>query len=193
MRVLILVDVVFFLAYQTHTGDADGVGNETILGCEIGESEINAAIRPSFRLGSGRCIGTMLGQIGIVGCKPLTTMRETTEACRAMWRGGEVTFPGVTVTINHVILDVVHVSGRVPAPNGAIGPKALRETGAVAADRATRGARACITKSCPGEGSDWTGEAQGQCPIRSCIRSVTEDIQAYPTLRAFQCGRPTFG
>jgi D-amino peptidase len=51
-------DAVFFLGYHCRTGDSDGVGNETILGREIieiqmnsqavGESEINAAICGQF-------------------------------------------------------------------------------------------------------------------------------------------------
>jgi D-amino peptidase len=51
-------DAVFFLGYHARTGDSDGVGNETILGREIveiqmngqavGESEINAAVCGQF-------------------------------------------------------------------------------------------------------------------------------------------------
>ena len=43
-----------------------------------------------FLMGFGRCTGTLLGQIGIEDRKPLTTLRETTEACRWLWQGGEV-------------------------------------------------------------------------------------------------------
>jgi 5,10-methylenetetrahydromethanopterin reductase len=85
-----------------------------------------------FLLGFGRCTGTMLGQIGIEDRKPLTTLRETTEACRAMWRGGEVSYQGDVVTIDRVVPDVVPVNGRIPVLYGAIGPKALRQAGAVA-------------------------------------------------------------
>jgi len=85
-----------------------------------------------FHMGIGRCTGTMLGQIGIVDHKPLTTMRETTEACRALWQGGEVSYHGDVVTIDRVVPDVVPVNGRVPVYYGAIGPKALRQAGAVA-------------------------------------------------------------
>lgn len=85
-----------------------------------------------FIMGIGRCTGTLLGQIGIEDRKPLTTMRETTEACRALWRGGEVSYHGETVTIDRVVPDVVPVNGRIPILYGAIGPKALRQAGQVA-------------------------------------------------------------
>ncbi len=85
-----------------------------------------------FHMGIGRCTGTMLGQIGIVDRKPLTTMRETTEACRALWQGGEVSYHGDVVTVDRVVPDVVPVNGHVPVYYGAIGPKALRQAGAVA-------------------------------------------------------------
>ena len=85
-----------------------------------------------FHMGIGRCTGTMLGQIGIIDRKPLITMRETTEACRALWQGGEVSYHGEVVTVDRVVPDVVPVNGRVPVYYGAIGPKALQQAGAIA-------------------------------------------------------------
>jgi alkanesulfonate monooxygenase SsuD/methylene tetrahydromethanopterin reductase-like flavin-dependent oxidoreductase (luciferase family) len=85
-----------------------------------------------FTLGLGRCTGTLLGQIGIVDRMPLTTLRETTEALRALWAGGKVSYEGKTVSIDRVVPDVVPVHGTMPILFGAIGPKALRLAGEVA-------------------------------------------------------------
>ncbi len=85
-----------------------------------------------FLMGFGRCTGTLLGQIGIEDRKPLTTLRETTEACRWLWQGGEVSYQGETVMLDRVVPDVVPVHGRVPIYYGAIGPKALRLAGQIA-------------------------------------------------------------
>lgn len=85
-----------------------------------------------FHLGIGRCTGTLLGQIGIRDHKPLTTMRETTEACRLLWQGGEVSYGGETVRLDRVVPDLTPVRGRIPIYHGVIGPKALRQAGEVA-------------------------------------------------------------
>lgn len=85
-----------------------------------------------FVMGLGRCTGALLGQIGIEDRKPLTTMREYTEACRALWQGGMVSYQGETVTVDRVAPDMVPVNGRVPILYGAIGPKALQLAGKLA-------------------------------------------------------------
>lgn len=85
-----------------------------------------------FLLGIGRCTKSLLGQIGIEDRSPLTMLRETTEALRAYWQGGTVTYMGKVVTIDRVVPDVLPVSGRIPILFGAIGPKALQLAGQVA-------------------------------------------------------------
>jgi alkanesulfonate monooxygenase SsuD/methylene tetrahydromethanopterin reductase-like flavin-dependent oxidoreductase (luciferase family) len=85
--------------------------------------------RGRFLLGIGRCTGPLLGQIGIEDRLPLTTLRETTEALRLLWRGGTVSYHGKTVEIDRVVPDVLPVNGRIPILFGAIGPKALRLAG----------------------------------------------------------------
>jgi 5,10-methylenetetrahydromethanopterin reductase len=85
-----------------------------------------------FRLGLGRCTGPLLHQIGIEDRLPLTTLEETTLACRAYWKGGEVSFHGKTVEIDRVYPDLTPVGGSIPIAFGAIGPKALQKAGAVA-------------------------------------------------------------
>lgn len=85
-----------------------------------------------FQLGLGRCTGTLLGQIGISDRLPLTTLRETTEALRALWAGGAVSYWGKTITIDRVVPDVTPVGGSIPIHFGAIGPKALRLAGEIA-------------------------------------------------------------
>lgn len=85
-----------------------------------------------FVLGIGRCTGALLGQIGIEDRLPLTTLRETTEALRLLWRGGTVSYHGKTVEIDRVVPDVLPAAGRIPILFGAIGPKALRLAGRVA-------------------------------------------------------------
>ncbi|MEA2526009.1 MAG: 5,10-methylenetetrahydromethanopterin reductase [Thermomicrobiales bacterium] len=85
-----------------------------------------------FLLGMGRCTGALLGQIGVVDRLPLTTLQETTEALRLLWRGGTVSYHGKTVEIDRVVPDVLPVDGGVPILFGAIGPKALRLAGRIA-------------------------------------------------------------
>lgn len=85
-----------------------------------------------FTMGLGRCTGSLLGQIGIVDSKPLTTMREYTEACRVLWKGGMQSYHGEVVKVDRVVPDAVPVRGYVPVLYGAIGPKALQLAGRVA-------------------------------------------------------------
>lgn len=83
-------------------------------------------------LGMGRSSGTMLGQIGIQDRKPFATMREYTEAMRAIWRGGEVSYDGTVVQIDRIVPDLVPVRGQVPIVIGAIGPQMLELAGEIA-------------------------------------------------------------
>lgn len=85
-----------------------------------------------FVLGLGRCTGALLGQIGLTDRLPLTTLRETTEALRACWHGGAVSYHGKTATIDRVVPDVLPIGGTIPIVFGAIGPKALQLAGELA-------------------------------------------------------------
>ena len=62
-------------------------------------------------------------------------MKETVEACRLLFRLGEVTYQGDFVNLDGVRIDVVHgdTSARdIPIYIGATGPKMLELTGAIA-------------------------------------------------------------
>ncbi|MEO8323872.1 MAG: LLM class flavin-dependent oxidoreductase, partial [Actinomycetota bacterium] len=86
-------------------------------------------------LGVGAWWDPLAKKVGIDRTKPLKCMRETVEACRALFGLGEVTYHGDFVNLDGVRIDVVHgdTSARdIPIYIGATGPKMLELSGAIA-------------------------------------------------------------
>ena len=119
-----------------------------------------------FRLGLGRCTGALLGQIGIEDRLPMTTLRETAEALRLLWKGGSVSYAGKTITIDRVVPDVLPVNGSIPILYGAIGPQALRQAGAV-------GDGVILTSFAPASYVRWAVEQ-----VRAGARSAGRDPES---------------
>ncbi|MPZ69376.1 MAG: LLM class flavin-dependent oxidoreductase [Actinobacteria bacterium] len=86
-------------------------------------------------LGVGAWWDPLASKVGITRTKPLRCMKETVEACRLLFRLGEVTYQGDFVNLDGVRIDVVHgdTSARdIPIYIGATGPKMLELSGAIA-------------------------------------------------------------
>lgn len=86
-------------------------------------------------LGLGAWWDPLASKVGIARRKPLLCMRETVEACRALFTLEEVTYHGEFVKLDGVRIDVVHgeTSSRdIPIYVGATGPKMLELAGEIA-------------------------------------------------------------
>lgn len=86
-------------------------------------------------LGVGAWWDPLARKVGIDRKKPLKCMRETIEACRALFSLEEVTYHGEFVDLDGVRIDVVHgdASARdIPIYIGATGPKMLELSGEIA-------------------------------------------------------------
>lgn len=86
-------------------------------------------------LGVGAWWDPLARKVGIDRKKPLKCMRETIEACRALFSLEEVTYHGEFVDLDGVRIDVVHgdISARdIPIYIGATGPKMLELSGEIA-------------------------------------------------------------
>jgi len=86
-------------------------------------------------LGLGAWWDPLASKVGIARRRPLTNMRETLEACRALFTLEEVTYHGEFVHLDGARIDVVHgdTSPRpIPIYIGATGPKMLELAGEVA-------------------------------------------------------------
>lgn len=84
-------------------------------------------------LGLGAWWDPLASKVGIQRRRPLACMRETIEACRALFTLEEVTYSGDFVNLDGVRIDVVHgdTSPRnIPIYVGATGPKMLELAGA---------------------------------------------------------------
>jgi 5,10-methylenetetrahydromethanopterin reductase len=86
-------------------------------------------------LGLGAWWDPLARKVGITRRHPLQCMRETIEACRALFTLDEVTYDGDFVSLDGVRIDVVHgdTSARnIPIYIGATGPKMLQLAGEIA-------------------------------------------------------------
>jgi 5,10-methylenetetrahydromethanopterin reductase len=86
-------------------------------------------------LGLGAWWDPLARKVGIDRTSPLVCMRETVEACRALFTLDEVNFDGEFVHLDGVRIDVVHgeTSPRyIPIYVGATGPKMLELAGEIA-------------------------------------------------------------
>ena len=86
-------------------------------------------------LGVGAWWDPLARKVGIDRKKPLKCMRETIEACRALFSLEEVTYHGEFVDLDGARIDVVHgdTSARdIPIYIGATGPKMLELSGEIA-------------------------------------------------------------
>jgi 5,10-methylenetetrahydromethanopterin reductase len=86
-------------------------------------------------LGLGAWWDPLARKVGITRRKPLRCMRETVEACRALFTLQEVSFDGEFVSLDGVRIDVVHgehSARRIPIYIGATGPKMLELAGEIA-------------------------------------------------------------
>ncbi len=86
-------------------------------------------------LGVGAWWDPLAKKVGINRKKPLQCMRETVEACKALFSLEEVTYNGDFVKLDGVRIDVVHgdASARdIPVYIGATGPKMLELSGEIA-------------------------------------------------------------
>ncbi len=86
-------------------------------------------------LGVGAWWDPLARKVGIDRKRPLKCMRETIEACRALFSLEEVTYHGEFVDLDGVRIDVVHgdISARdIPIYIGATGPKMLELSGEIA-------------------------------------------------------------
>ena len=86
-------------------------------------------------LGIGAWWDPLAAQVGIDRRRPLTAMRETVEAVRALLAGDTVTYDGEFVHLDGVELDYVHQERRpkdVPIYIGATGMKMMELTGEIA-------------------------------------------------------------
>jgi 5,10-methylenetetrahydromethanopterin reductase len=86
-------------------------------------------------LGLGAWWDPLASKVGIGRRRPLRCMRETVEACRALFTLEEVTYRGEFVDLDGVRIDVVHgdTGARdIPIYVGATGPKMLELAGEIA-------------------------------------------------------------
>jgi 5,10-methylenetetrahydromethanopterin reductase len=86
-------------------------------------------------LGLGAWWDPLARKVGIKRRRPLQCMRETVEACRALFRLEEVSYGGDFVSLDGVRIDVVHgdTSARnIPIYIGATGPRMLELAGEIA-------------------------------------------------------------
>jgi 5,10-methylenetetrahydromethanopterin reductase len=86
-------------------------------------------------LGLGAWWDPLAAKVGIKRRRPLQCMRETVEACRALFTLDEVSYSGDFVSLDGVRIDVVHgdTSPRsIPIYIGATGPKMLELAGEIA-------------------------------------------------------------
>jgi 5,10-methylenetetrahydromethanopterin reductase len=86
-------------------------------------------------LGLGAWWDPLARKVGIARRRPLLCMRETVEACRALFRLEEVSYDGEFISLDGVRIDVVHgeTSPRnIPIYVGATGPKMLELSGEIA-------------------------------------------------------------
>jgi len=86
-------------------------------------------------LGLGAWWDPLARKVGIARTSPLKCMRETVEACRALFDLQEVSYHGDFVKLDGVRIDVIHgdTSARdIPIYIGATGPKMLELSGAIA-------------------------------------------------------------
>lgn len=86
-------------------------------------------------LGLGAWWDPLARKVGIERRKPLQCMRETVEACRALFSLDEVSYDGEFVRLDGVRIDVVHGDRRardIPIVVGATGPKMLELAGEIA-------------------------------------------------------------
>jgi 5,10-methylenetetrahydromethanopterin reductase len=86
-------------------------------------------------LGLGAWWDPLARRVGITRARPLQAMRETVEACRALFTLRETNYDGDFVHLDRVRIDVVHGDDsprRIPIYIGATGPKMLELTGEIA-------------------------------------------------------------
>ena len=86
-------------------------------------------------LGLGAWWDPLASKVGIKRTRPLLCMRETVEACRALFTLDEVTYEGEFVHLDQVRIDVVHGDDSprsIPIYIGATGPKMLELAGEIA-------------------------------------------------------------
>ena len=86
-------------------------------------------------LGLGAWWDPLAAKVGIRRRRPLQCMRETIEACRALFTLEEVSYEGEFVHLDGVRIDVVHgdtSARRIPILIGATGPKMLELAGELA-------------------------------------------------------------
>jgi 5,10-methylenetetrahydromethanopterin reductase len=86
-------------------------------------------------LGLGAWWDPLAAKVGIRRRRPLKCMRETIEACRALFTLEEVSYEGEFVHLDGVRIDVVHgdtSARRIPILIGATGPKMLELAGELA-------------------------------------------------------------
>ena len=85
-------------------------------------------------LGLGAWWDPLAAKVGIERRRPLACMRETIEACRALFTLDEVSYSGEFVHLDGVRIDVVHgdtAPRNIPIYIGATGPKMLELAGAI--------------------------------------------------------------
>jgi 5,10-methylenetetrahydromethanopterin reductase len=86
-------------------------------------------------LGLGAWWDPLARKVGIRRARPLQAMRETVEACRALFTLEETSYDGDFVHLDGVRIDVVHGDNSprpIPIYIGATGPKMLELTGEIA-------------------------------------------------------------
>jgi 5,10-methylenetetrahydromethanopterin reductase len=86
-------------------------------------------------LGLGAWWDPLARRVGITRDRPLQAMRETVEACRALFSLDETSYQGDFVHLDGVRIDVVHGDAsarKIPIYIGATGPKMLELTGEIA-------------------------------------------------------------
>jgi 5,10-methylenetetrahydromethanopterin reductase len=86
-------------------------------------------------LGLGAWWDPLARKVGITRARPLRAMRETVEACRALFTLRETSYAGDFVYLDGVRIDVVHGDDsprQIPIYIGATGPKMLELTGEIA-------------------------------------------------------------
>ncbi|HEY3247908.1 MAG TPA: LLM class flavin-dependent oxidoreductase, partial [bacterium] len=85
-------------------------------------------------LGLGAWWDPLARKVGITRSSPLQCMRETVEACRALFTLDEVSYEGEFVHLDGVRIDVVHgdtAPRSIPIYVGATGPKMLELAGEI--------------------------------------------------------------
>jgi 5,10-methylenetetrahydromethanopterin reductase len=85
-------------------------------------------------LGLGAWWDPLARRVGITRARPLQAMRETVEACRALFTLHETSYQGDFVHLDGVRIDVVHGDDsprQIPIYIGATGPKMLELTGEI--------------------------------------------------------------